>query len=177
MFCRTLCDNRHRWWRVKIFKRLWMTWWQPQTTPIFITIRVTTTGNENLEPCGSGYKKQILYLTEGGGRIPLRLVHELSKGLILNNLHVLSLQWFACFLLIWPKWDCLFGFLCFWYPLFLNQLKSHVKISLWRSGFTLQKKKIISVKTYLELTSFLGDQSHGFDRIFWFYAHDHKYVC
>lgn len=75
-----LCDNRHRWWRVKIFKRLWMTWWQPQTTPIFITIRVTTTGNENLEPCGSGYKKQILYLTEGGGRIPLRLVHELSRG-------------------------------------------------------------------------------------------------
>lgn len=51
-----------------------------QTTPIFITIRVTTTGNENLEPCGSGYKKQILYLTEGGGRIPLRLVHELSRG-------------------------------------------------------------------------------------------------
>lgn len=112
-----------------------------QTTPIFITIRVTTTGNENLEPCGSGYKKQILYLTEGGGRIPLRLVHELSKGLILNNLHVLSLQWFACFLLIWPKWDCLFGFLCFWYPLFFKSIKITCKNFSLKIRFYIAKEK------------------------------------
>lgn len=36
-------------------------------TPIFITIRVTTTGNENLQHSGSGCKKQNLYLTEGVG--------------------------------------------------------------------------------------------------------------
>lgn len=36
-------------------------------TPIFITIRVTTTGNENLQHCGSRCKKQNLYLTEGVG--------------------------------------------------------------------------------------------------------------
>lgn len=148
-----------------------------QTTPIFITIRVTTTGNENLEPCGSGYKKQILYLTEGGGRIALRLVHELSRGW-----YLITYTSYRCNGLPVSYWSdqnetaCLASYL-FDILFFLNQLKSHVKIPLWRSGFTLQKKKIISVKTYLELTSFLGDQSHGFDRIFWFYAHDHKYVC
>lgn len=54
-------------------------------TPIFITIRVTTTGNENLQHSGSGCKKQNLYLTEGvgeggGGEYHFVLVHELGKG-------------------------------------------------------------------------------------------------